>query len=681
MIMFNKASLLAVVAGAVLLSSCSKETDFFDPNYASKQYAQSWENAFGSVAAEQDWNMAVRTTLNINLPYIKGESAVRVFTTNPLEKGCYLMAETKLDNGTGSIVFDALKSMSQVFVAVNNNGEYRVYGYYGIENGFVNIGTNTASMAKNAPATRAAGECNVTKGEKDTVMQYFTGYYNINGEKLTEEQAREKAPWGFADNGTGAVADWFINQNGEKAGIPNIYLDGVEKTAANPYKLSWGYENFGSGSFFEEFLHYNLAPKYGTFYNSAEEMAKVEQGFSITTEGGEIELPYIYGATINTNMLGYVYYKDGQDPLTQPHYILMRDGRPKENIYWDSWQGTKLHENMQLSVWGDKDSIAGHGPSSLLYGTNYKLAFFGENHELEIGTYDFPAGYHVVFFIRPMDCGSFESKGKYNYSLPELNRRIGHYYMKGPGYDLSQADMTRGSVKAVSWTYKGHRFLGFEDGADEDLNDIVFWVDGAYTPDQDDEIEVPSKDPDPEPEAQSWILACEDLGAIGDFDFNDVVFGISYVAGRDFVTVTPLAAGGNLPSVIKYNGMPIADNAEIHHLISPGVTPGDDGKYPFLNTRGSKGVAGDPIKVKVGSDFSMEKHGFTITVESNGDSRTITMGTETGKAPMMLCLPGDWIWPTEWTRIDAAYPAFKDWVKDVNENEWYKSPVEDKIVQ
>lgn len=66
--MFNKASLLAVVAGAVLLSSCSKETDFFDPNYASKQYAQSWENAFGSVAAEQDWNMAVRTTLNINLP-------------------------------------------------------------------------------------------------------------------------------------------------------------------------------------------------------------------------------------------------------------------------------------------------------------------------------------------------------------------------------------------------------------------------------------------------------------------------------------------------------------------------------------------------------------------------------------------------------------------------------------
>ena len=143
MIMFNKASLLSVAAGAVLLSSCSKETDFFDPNYASKQYAQSWENAFGSVAAEQDWNMAVRTTLNINLPYIKGESAVRVFTTNPLEKGCYLMAETKLDNGTGSIVFDALKSMNQVFVAVNNNGEYRVYGYYGIENGFVNIGANT----------------------------------------------------------------------------------------------------------------------------------------------------------------------------------------------------------------------------------------------------------------------------------------------------------------------------------------------------------------------------------------------------------------------------------------------------------------------------------------------------------------------------------------------------------
>lgn len=712
---FNKASLLAVAAGAVLLSSCSKETDFYDPDYASKQYAKSWESAFGSISAEQDWNMAVRTSLNINLPYLKGESEVKVFTVNPLEKGCYLMAETKLNNGTGSIVFDALKSMDQVFVAVENDGMKRVYGYYGIENGSVNIGANTTSMAKNAPKTRA-GECNVTKGERALVItgaESLSGdvKYSYSGNLYTYEELVElvkaRGDYYWTDpfiretcvtfDEWGKPTGWdFSNAKLNDYAVPTTepldiyitYLNGVEKAAANPYKISWGYENFGPGSFFEEKLKYYLAPKYGTFYSTPEELAVVEQGFSITTEGGEIELPFIYGATQKSNMLGYVYYKDGQDPLAQPHYVLMNDGRPNENIYFEQWKGTPAGggDGMGLSNWNvaypELKTIYGHTGDDLVYGTSYKLTFFGENHDMTTGTYEFPAGYHIAFFICPQNYSSKEELNNYNYSLPELNRRIKHYYSIVPGQDTWQEDKTRGCVKAVSWTYNGRRFLGFEDGgSDEDLNDIVFWVEGAYSSDNEEEIKVPSTDPEPEPEAQTWILACEDLGSVGDFDFNDVVFSVSYVAGQDYATVTPLAAGGNLPAIIKYNGTPIAENAEIHHLLNPSIVAGDDGKYPFINTRGSKGVAGTPVRVAVPTDFTMENHGFTITVEGNGDSKTITMGTETGKAPMMLCLPGDWIWPTEWTRIDAAYPSFVDWVKDTNENEWYKSPVSDKIVQ
>lgn len=738
MISFNKSYLFAVAAGAALLSSCSKEMDFSDPNANIKAYEKNWGDKFGEIDPNQNWNMAIRTTLNINLPYIKGEGVMRVYTSNPLEKSSCLMAETKVNNGTGSIVFDAMKDMQQVFVSVEAGGEYRVYGYYGIENGAVNIGAGSASMAKSAVMTR--GVCNVTKGEVKDVMEVstliseavtheetttvvtFKGH-NLNNVlytdldelfKAAEEHVKKNSnewytcpfPLEEYTNQYYKYKEQIVEYKGKKYILPeydfeektttvtvvdkeavydNIdidvtYLNGVEKSAANPWKINWGYENFGPGAFFEEQKKYYLAPKYGKFYNTPEDMAVVEQGFSITTEGGEINLPFIYGGTDNANMLGYVYYKDGQDPLKQPHYIVMDEGRPSENIYFNSWNGQKVG-NMELpSVLANYNKEDGtyygqYIKDRLVYGTNYKLTFFGENHDMATGTYNFPAGYHVVFFVCPQNLGE---TGRYNYSLPVLNHRIKHYYYNGPGYETYQEDQTRGAVKAVSWTYKGHRFLGFEDGgSDEDLNDIVFWVDGAYTPDQDEEIEVPTEDPEPDPEAQSWVIACEDLGDAGDIDFNDVVFSVSHVSGTNTATITPLAAGGNLPSTVKYNGQPVADNAEIHHLLQPNVSAGDNGTYPLLTNV----PAGDPLTIVVDENFSMTNHKFSITVEGNGDSRSITMGNETGKAPMMLCLPGAWAWPKEHTQIYEAYPMFRSWVQNSNENEWYKNFVEDKVVK
>ncbi len=687
MISFNKSSLFAIAAGVALLSSCSKETDFSDPNANAKAYAENWGKAFGDIDPNQDWNMAARTILNINLPYIKGEGVMRVFTSNPLEKGCCLMAETKINNGAGSIVFDAMKSMQQVFVSVEAEGVYRVYGYYAIENGAVNIGTNSASMAKNAIGTRA-GECNVTKGEVEDMNIEVTldGYYNYKDQIMPKEEF--DAAWLKDNSWASEVPGWAYSNFAAKTSIHGTHMNGVEREAANPAKVGWLAENFGPGTFFQEQGKYYLAPKYGTFYSTPEELAVVEQGFSITSEGGVIELPFIYGATQNINQFGYVYYKDGQDPLAQPHYILMDDAKPASNIYFNEWTGvadggvgSMELANWQKNEWAEEEAekiyIPGHTSKDLVYGTKYKLTFFGENHDMEVGTYNFPAGYHIVFFIRPVTGGK-TVWANYNYSLPELNKRIRHYYSIVPGQDTWQEDQTRGAVKAVSWLYKGQRFLGFEDGgADEDLNDIVFWVDGAYTPDQDEDIEVPSTDPDPEPEAQSWVIACEDLGSTDDFDFNDVVFSVSHVSGTNTATVTPLAAGGTLASTLKYNGQPIAANAEIHNLLQPNVSAGDDGLYPMLTNV----PAGDPLTIAVDENFSMTDHKFSITVEGNGDSRSITMGNETGKAPMMLCLPGTWAWPKERHHIYVAYPLFKSWIQNSNENEWWKTVVDAEVVK
>ena len=111
------------------------------------------------------------------------------------------------------------------------------------------------------------------------------------------------------------------------------------------------------------------------------------------------------------------------------------------------------------------------------------------------------------------------------------------------------------------------------------------------------------------PAAQGWIIACEDLGGSLDFDFNDVVFGISHVAGETTARVTALAAGGTLPVFIQskypmtgstdspdsdgyYTLKPEGSDGEIHRWWNPDnshSTPinafawGGAGKYVTIN--------------------------------------------------------------------------------------------------
>ena len=203
----------------------------------------------------------------------------------------------------------------------------------------------------------------------------------------------------------------------------------------------------------------------------------------------------------------------------------------------------------------------------------------------------------------------------------------------------------------------------------------MFWVQGQYkTPEP--PITVPDPDPLPEPQSESWIIACEDLGNTDDIDFNDVVFSVSHTAGETTAKVTPLAAGGVLPSNIYHGGNNLG---EIHNLIN-GAQPNANGQYSMLNT-GSKGTPGSAITINVPADYSVTNHGFTVKVKDQNES-IVLESAEIGTAPQMLVLPGEWAWPTERTPIRTAFPMFVDWSKAANTAiDWYKSPVEGKVVK
>lgn len=709
---------LITASGAFFLSSCSKDSNLYDPNQKVNEYNNSWNQQFGAIDPTQNWNVATTVSATAACPTIAGESEMRIYSDAPLEDESNLMAVTKLTNGAGSISFDAKKAANHVFVSIKNSeGLFKIYNYYAIVNGTVNITPSDYITPTRSGFTRAAN-CPVTKGEKKMLTstryeslvkdmikwnwqtktveewkQVYQGqniqYYNpgpFTTESIVTKNADGSTNYTVFDFSNAELrvsegAEWV----GSTKNIELTLLNGVAQEEAVPcWTLGQGYKLFGPGTFFKEYIRYYYNEKMNLYTNGIKDLEKVEKGFSIVTEGGEIKLPMVYGATNNINRLGYVYYKDGQDPLAQPHYILMNDAQPLNNIYFNSWKGQALENNMQLANWSEAEkSLFGKSKDTKMYGTSYKLAFFGENHDQE-ATYNFPAGYHIVFFIAPYQPhnGTY-TESNYNYSLPELNKRINHKdgNTDCPTY-ITEKDQwgnqvsARGAIKAASWTFNGQTFLGFEDGGnDEDLNDIVFWVQGQYKAPE-PPITVPDPDPLPEPQSESWIIACEDLGNTDDIDFNDVVFSVSHTAGETTAKVTPLAAGGVLPSNIYYGG---SNLGEIHNLIN-GAQPNANGQYSMLNT-GSKGTPGSAITITVPADYSVTNHGFTVKVKDQNES-IVLESAEIGTAPQMLVLPGEWAWPTERTPIGTAFPMFIDWSKAANTAiDWYKSPVEGKVVK
>ena len=177
-----------------------------------------------------------------------------------------------------------------------------------------------------------------------------------------------------------------------------------------------------------------------------------------------------------------------------------------------------------------------------------------------------------------------------------------------------------------------------------------------------------------------WIIASEDLGSIGDYDFNDVVFSVTYVAGKDTAIVQALAAGGTIPANVYVNGELIG---EIHGLF------GFDDTSKMINTLEEDLETGSLYqgmvkKIIVPTDFSISTSDMgKIRIDvMNGDGQVKTaVAPSQGTAPQMICVPAPWKWPVEYISIGAAYPMFGAWGAGYHEGaEWYNSPISASVV-
>lgn len=203
-----------------------------------------------------------------------------------------------------------------------------------------------------------------------------------------------------------------------------------------------------------------------------------------------------------------------------------------------------------------------------------------------------------------------------------------------------------------SFSYEG-------DGGQRFNNYVILCFEGNYYVGFDYERRIANQIIEPDGDYTDWILKitpaqyttarrimAEDLGEIGDFDFNDVVFDAAIVNGGDAV-ITLLAAGGTLP---LYIGGESAEY-EVHKRF--GVSTGT-----IVNTAVGKHQNKAPVVFRLAGYAN--KTIVDIPISVNG----MTLKAETGRAPGKLSVPTTTDWANETQAIDNRYLKFKDYVNN-----------------
>lgn len=173
--------------------------------------------------------------------------------------------------------------------------------------------------------------------------------------------------------------------------------------------------------------------------------------------------------------------------------------------------------------------------------------------------------------------------------------------------------------------------------------------------------------PEPEDPEMWYYYAFEDLGGIGDFDFNDVVLRASAPAnGKGDIELC--AAGGTLETYVYLGSTALGSGREVHDMLGVSLAT-------MVNTRNR----GEKAFIKIGeyTGTSASNLDLSIRVVNKGYSQTITTNNMNGECPLAITINGSsthgtWKWPFERQRIDNAFPEFHTWVanKDADIDWW-----------
>lgn len=437
-------SLLLLCGSLTVFTGCGNDENYYDPNYAIKQYNANWENIMGQIDPNQTWNMAEAKTVKVTT----SESGIVTVYSKDLDES-YVLVKASVSAGTTSIKFDVPADMSEAYVVLSSQT--------GRTCETVSISGNEANVTfRGVKAVRALP---ASPKEREAIKyvygyNYFPGW---GGADATTEPVYGNNGWGTIY----AMSDW----NGDSKQLDGVY-DVVELDK----------------------VYADVAANVKSMFDKAEgnqTLLKYTQNISYVTKSeGEISLT---GLTFNSNVssaIGY-YYTEGNntDLKGADKYILIPStghkikGHQYKLVYYGTGgNGTptytfpanvKIHfflaryyngSGSEPEIWSDGKFIAANLQ-------NYSDTELNEEIYALKGWHNVPVT--AAFSTGGVNVVSFEDWGGNSATARDIDWNDCAFILNGDFDKFETID------KQVSWT------LAFEDlGStnDFDFNDVVIRI-------------------------------------------------------------------------------------------------------------------------------------------------------------------------------------------------------------
>ena len=155
-------------------------------------------------------------------------------------------------------------------------------------------------------------------------------------------------------------------------------------------------------------------------------------------------------------------------------------------------------------------------------------------------------------------------------------------------------------------------------------------------------------------ESKMQRIMAEDLGNIGDFDFNDVVFDCWIDYNRSYGVIILRAAGGTMPLYV--------DGHEVHEEFNVDLST-------MVNT-GNGFAVNRPIVIWSFVPKTSNALDIDIIVENTKIHKTYLIESEKGEVPGKIDVPVNVNWSLEKVNIKTTYPKFSAWCVNQENKFW-----------
>lgn len=639
-----------ILAGLAVLTFVSCEKDLYDPEVLKAEVSKNVQEQFGVTFSEdQDWSTTVSGEITITTnAEMDNLVKLQILTCSPFgssdNNGSTILNEAPATKGqTVTLYYDAPSYRERLYAAcVYADGTYFIKGF--------KPGQESVSFAPSTKAakiqTRAVGDLPAS-----TMINRSERSYN----SLRTEQSDNEAYALWKNSGWENEVLYQMNDVDED---PQIIFttDYTDEERADIRDIV------------NTFLP-NRIVKNGVRYNNnrdkivTSDFMVLENNYLETTGAEPITFAPIYynaGNELNSCHIYYYYYKPEQiEGKTEAEVIQFLKDLPKyKAIQCSRFIRSTTPKYFKGSVYDNpypnlkKDSVMRVQKYSLIYWGD-DTPVLGETS----GSYEFPAGYRVGVMMRGIDNNKLDGPiTGCLYSDGRLNTEINQYG------NFKNADLEVDDPRVAIFGANGMAYLCFEDGTDQDFNDLIIEVNGG--------IKQVGQRVKLDKNVYTYCFEDRDLG---DYDMNDVIIKAQRL-DKTHVKYSIEACGATDELYIRnINGSVLNDDTEIHQYFNCA-------NDKFVNVE-KNGFKASPVQetVEVSPTFSFNDPETRPYIYNKTYNRIIKIA-EKGEDPHAIMLPCDFKYPLEYICIKNAYTLFNNWGQNaVTDTGWYLTPEDDKV--